>query len=109
MGSGVKRDGTASDKRDGDCPWAPSPLPRKATPVDEPVAGKRQATPPAEISALMTEVLDPENLKRALAQVKRNKGAAGVDGMSVHELGAHLRANWPGIRAQLVAGSYRPA
>jgi group II intron reverse transcriptase/maturase len=57
----------------------------------------------------MTEVLDPENLKRALAQVKRNKGAPGVDGMTVHELGAHLRANWPSIRAQLVAGSYRPA
>jgi len=77
--------------------------------MDEPVAGKRQSTPSPEISTLMTEVLDPENLKRALAQVKRNKGAPGVDGMTVHELGAHLKANWPSMRAQLVAGSYEPA
>jgi hypothetical protein len=28
-------------------------------------------------------VVDPENVKRAYEQVKRNGGAAGVDGMSV--------------------------
>ena len=56
----------------------------------------------------MTEVLDIENLKRALAQVKRNKGAPGIDGMTVDELSAHLKANWPTICAQLVAGSYCP-
>jgi group II intron reverse transcriptase/maturase len=77
--------------------------------MDELVAGKRQTDPSPGISTLMTEVLDPENLKRALAQVRRNKGAPGVDAMSVHELGAHLKAHWPGIRAQLVAGSYEPA
>ena len=41
----------------------------------------------------MTEVLDKENLKRALAQVRRNKGAPGIDGMTVDEIGAHLKAN----------------
>ena len=56
----------------------------------------------------MTEVLDKENLKRALAQVKRNKGAPGIDGMTVDELSAHLKVNWPTIRAQLVAGNYCP-
>ncbi|MBK9442307.1 MAG: group II intron reverse transcriptase/maturase [Comamonadaceae bacterium] len=56
----------------------------------------------------MTEVLHKENLKRALERVKRNKGAPGIDGMTVDELGAHLKANWPSIRAQLVAGSYQP-
>ena len=56
----------------------------------------------------MTEVLHKENLKRALAQVKRNKGAPGIDGMTVDELSAHLKANWPNIRVQLVAGSYPP-
>ena len=105
---GVKRDGTASDKRDGDGPSAPPPLPSAATPVDEPIAGKPQATPSSEISTLMTEVLDKENLKQALERVKRNKGAPGIDGMTVDELGAHLKANWPTIRAQLAAGSYCP-
>ena len=108
MGTGVKRDGTASDKRNGDSPYAPPPLPQTAASVDEFVAGKCQTTPSPEISTLMTEVLDPENLKRALERVKRNKGAPGIDGMTVDELGVHLKANWPDIREQLVAGSYQP-
>jgi RNA-directed DNA polymerase len=76
--------------------------------VDEPIAGKHQSTPSSEISTLMTEVLHKENLRRALERVKRNKGAPGIDGMSVDELSVHLKANWPGIRAQLVAGTYQP-
>jgi retron-type reverse transcriptase len=68
-----------------------------------------QTTPSSsELSTLMTEVLDSENLKRALAQVKRNKGAPGIDGMTVDDLSAHLKAHWPTIRAQLIAGSYCP-
>ena len=104
----MKRDGTASDKRDGECPSVPLPLPNAATQVDEPIAGKPQSTASPEISTLMTEVLDKENLKRALAQVRRNKGAPGIDGMTVDELSAHLKAHWSHIRAQLVAGSYCP-
>jgi RNA-directed DNA polymerase len=105
---GVKRDGTASDKRNAAKPAAPPPLPQTATPVDELIAGKPQTTPSSEISTLMTEVLHKENLKQALERVKRNKGAPGIDGMTVDELSAHLKANWPTIRAQLVAGSYQP-
>lgn len=56
----------------------------------------------------MAEVLHKQNLKRALERVKRNKGAPGIDGMTVDELGVHLKANWPSIRAQLVAGTYQP-
>ncbi len=57
----------------------------------------------------MTEVLDKENLKRALERVKRNKGAPGIDGMTVDELSAHLKAHWPGIRAHPAsAGPSRP-
>lgn len=67
-----------------------------------------RAPPSSEISTLMKEVLHKENLRQALERVKRNKGAPGIDGMSVDELGAHLKANWPSIRAQLVAGTYQP-
>jgi RNA-directed DNA polymerase len=104
----VKRDGTASDKHNAANAAVPPPLPDAAIPVDEPIAGEHQSTPSLEISTLMTEVLHKENLKRALERVKRNKGAPGIDGMTVDELGAHLKANWPSIRAQLVAGSYQP-
>lgn len=105
---GVKRDGTASDKHNAALAAVPPPLPQKVTPVDEPIAGKHQNTASPNISTLMTEVLEIENLKQALAHVRRNKGAPGIDGMTVDELGAHLKANWPTIRAQLVAGSYCP-
>ncbi|MGX1319641.1 group II intron reverse transcriptase/maturase [Bradyrhizobium sp. USDA 377] len=56
----------------------------------------------------MEDVVESENLKAALAQVKRNKGAAGVDGMTVGELSAHLKEHWPAIRAQLLDGTYKP-
>lgn len=105
---GVKRDGSASDKRNAAKAVAPPPLPQTATPVDEPIAGELQSTASSEISTLMTEVLEGENLKRALAQVKRNKGAPGIDGMTVDQLGVYLKAHWPNIRAQLVTGTYRP-
>jgi RNA-directed DNA polymerase len=56
----------------------------------------------------MEAVVERENLKTALAQVKRNKGAAGIDDMSVDDLPAYLKEHWPAIRAQLLDGSYKP-
>ena len=56
----------------------------------------------------MEAVVEGENLKQALARVKRNKGAAGIDGMSVDELAAYLKKHWPMIRAQLLEGTYKP-
>ncbi|MGB6397445.1 MAG: group II intron reverse transcriptase/maturase [Bradyrhizobium sp.] len=63
---------------------------------------------PAVAGPSMEAVLDRENLKKALAQVKRNKGAAGVDGMTVGELPAYLKEHWLTIRAQLLDGAYKP-
>jgi RNA-directed DNA polymerase len=56
----------------------------------------------------MEAVVERENLKTALAQVKRNKGAAGFDGMNVDDLPAYLKEHWPTIRAQLLDGTYKP-
>jgi RNA-directed DNA polymerase len=58
--------------------------------------------------ALMEEVLTRENLIRALKRVMGNKGAAGVDGVTVQGLKPYLKEHWPGIRAQLLAGTYQP-
>lgn len=49
------------------------------------------------------------NLFKALERVKRNKGSAGLDGMSVEELPEHLKQHWEGIRAKLDKGSYVPS
>lgn len=57
---------------------------------------------------LMEMMLERENLKAALRRVEQNKGAAGVDGMSVTELRGYLKQHWPTLREQLLNGSYRP-
>ena len=58
--------------------------------------------------ALMEAVVERGNLKRAYDRVLRNKGAAGVDGLEVSELGDHLRRHWPTIKARLLEGVYQP-
>jgi RNA-directed DNA polymerase len=63
---------------------------------------------PAVAGPSMEAVVGRENLKKALAQVKRNKGAPGIDGMTVNELAPYLKEHWPTIRAQLLEGTYKP-
>ena len=57
----------------------------------------------------MDAVVERDNLWRAYERVMRNKGAAGVDGLTVLELKAWLQQHWPSIRAALLAGDYMPA
>jgi RNA-directed DNA polymerase len=63
---------------------------------------------PAVAGPSMEGIVERENLKTALAQVRRNKGAAGIDGMSVDDLPNYLKEHWPAIRAQLLDGTYKP-
>jgi RNA-directed DNA polymerase len=63
--------------------------------------------PPTE--HLMEEVLRRENLLAALRRVQANKGAPGIDGMTVDELPDHLRTAWPVIREQLLNATYVPS
>jgi RNA-directed DNA polymerase len=56
----------------------------------------------------MEEVCGRKNCQQALARVKRNKGSAGVDGMTVEQLPAYLKQHWPAIREQLLRGTYKP-
>ena len=59
-----------------------------------------------EEQRLWESIFSRENLTAALARVRRNKGASGVDGMTVEELPEHLKVHWPSIRAKLEAGTY---
>lgn len=77
-------------------------------PQDELVAGLSRQPESIQTQALLAHVLERANLQRALKQVRRNKGAPGIDGMTVDELPEYLKHRWPEIRAQLEAGSYRP-
>lgn len=57
---------------------------------------------------LMEEVTDRDNLNRAYRRVKANKGAAGVDGLTVGDLKAWIAAHKDEFIASLLNGSYQP-
>jgi RNA-directed DNA polymerase len=56
----------------------------------------------------MEAVVERNNLWRAYERVMRNKGSAGVDGLTVFEFKVWLQQHWPSIRAALLAGDYMP-
>src|SRR3984957_5656174 len=63
---------------------------------------------PAPTANLMEAICDPENIEAALGAVVRNKGAPGVDGITVRQLPGILKARWPEIEEQLLQGGYQP-
>ena len=60
---------------------------------------------PANTSQIMEEICEQANLKEALRQVRSNKGSAGVDQMTVDQLGDYLKQHWLSIREQLLNGT----
>ena len=70
---------------------------------------RRAPTQPALDDDLLARVLASANLKSAWQQVKANKGAAGVDGMSIEAFPAFAREHWPSLREALLNGTYQPS
>jgi RNA-directed DNA polymerase len=85
-----------------------SEAPDAATQGAETLRAKRMHENPADTERLMEEVCERDNCAQALKRVKANKGAAGVDGMTVRELPRYLKQRWPAIREQLLKGTYQP-
>ena len=57
----------------------------------------------------MEEVVRPESVRRACEAVRRNGGAAGIDGMTTKELEGHLERHGEVIRDKLLKGTYVPS
>ncbi|NLJ91291.1 MAG: group II intron reverse transcriptase/maturase [Clostridiales bacterium] len=57
---------------------------------------------------LMEKILHKDNLNMAYKKVKSNKGAGGVDGMSVDELLPYLRENQEQLIQKIMKGKYKP-
>ena len=57
----------------------------------------------------MEQMVTQENATTAWLAVKRNRGASGIDRMTVEELRDHIRAHWESISAKLRAGTYVPS
>ena len=60
-------------------------------------------------NTLLEEMLSDKNIMEAYKQVKRNKGAPGVDGMTVSELKGYLDENLEIIREQIRSRKYKPS
>lgn len=69
----------------------------------------RDHPPEADEPELMEEVLHRQNMWAAYKRVVRNRGAAGVDGMTVEQLLKHCEEHWPKIKKELLQGTYNPA
>jgi RNA-directed DNA polymerase len=57
---------------------------------------------------MLEQILDRRNIEKALGQVKRNKGAGGVDGMRAEELSGYLTTDWQSLRGKILEGNYKP-
>jgi RNA-directed DNA polymerase len=57
---------------------------------------------------LMESILERNNMKRAVRRVIKNKGAPGVDGMTVRKIRKYLRRHWTKIKQALLDGTYTP-
>jgi RNA-directed DNA polymerase len=78
----------------------------KPTGASNTTAGEEVTEPGT--TKLMEAVKERGNMLTALHRVEGNKGAAGVDGMTVAELRAYLKEQWPVIRESLLSESYEP-
>lgn len=63
---------------------------------------------PFEAERLMEAIIGRGNMMAALSRVVANKGAPGIDAMPVTALKGYLHQEWPRIKEELLAGTYRP-
>ena len=57
---------------------------------------------------LLEKILSRENMLLAWKRVKSNKGAAGMDKMTISDFPEFAQKNWKRIQAALLDGSYQP-
>ena len=68
----------------------------------------RSGTADQPMAMTMEEVVSRENMLRAYHRVLQNKGAPGVDGVTVDDLGEQVCTRWATIQEQLLTGTYKP-
>lgn len=59
--------------------------------------------------ATIESMVDDCNMKVAVAKVKGNKGAPGIDGVTTEEIDADMQKKWPQIREAILDGKYSPS
>jgi len=69
---------------------------------------ERVVDQPTPEQHLLERILSRENMELAWKRVRANKGAPGVDGVTIEQFPDQTRPLWADIRASLATGSYRP-
>lgn len=57
---------------------------------------------------MLEKILSDENIKTAYKRVYANKGAGGVDGVTINELEEYMREHWQGIKQEIRERKYKP-
>jgi len=74
---------------------------------EEFIAPHRFETPTSQLR-LMEAICERNNMKSAIKRVIKNKGAPGVDGMTVRKIKRYLKRHWTKIEKALLDGTYTP-
>ena len=61
------------------------------------------------MSELLEKILSKDNMNAAYKRVCANKGAGGVDDVTIEELGDYIKENWISIREQIRHREYQTA
>jgi RNA-directed DNA polymerase len=69
---------------------------------------ERVVDPPTPEQHLLERILSTENMELAWKRVRANKGAPGVDRITIEQFPEQFRPLWADIRASLNAGTYQP-
>ncbi len=71
------------------------------------IASHLSESPTGQIR-LMESICERSNMKRAVKRVVKNKGAPGMDGMTVRQVKRYLWRHWDKIEKALLDGTYQP-
>ena len=61
------------------------------------------------MSELLEKILSKDNMNTAYKRVCANKGAGGVDEVTIEELGEYIKENWESIGIKSGTGSTTPS
>ena len=57
---------------------------------------------------MLEKILSEDNIKTAYKRVYSNKGAGGVDGVTINEVEEYMREHWQGIKQEIRERKYKP-
>ena len=60
------------------------------------------------MSEMLEKILSEDNIKTAYKRVYSNKGAGGVDGVTINEVEEYMREHWQGIKQEIRERKYKP-